>query len=191
MVDIEKLREIFLPFSNDIEDYIHELAPLFTRKKIQAGQNLLRPGQVCRHSFILEKGIVRNYFYKEGKEITSWFDFEGEFVGSLHSYYSQTPSEEGVETITDSIILEMSFEKFDLLSKSNPAFKKLIDIVTLYFIHNLESRGRILQAYSAQERYDLFLEKHPEAINTIPLKFIASFLGITPETLSRIKSKTY
>jgi CRP/FNR family transcriptional regulator, anaerobic regulatory protein len=191
MINSKQVAVFLEPYIEDTGSFIDELMPMFKTRHLKAGEIILPIGAICKNAAIVVNGVTRNFFYKEDKEITSWFDFEGSFAGSLYSFYSQTPSIEGIESIVDSLLLELSFENFTLLTQKHPAFKQFRENVTNAFIANLEERGRIFQSCGAEERYEKFVKEHPNSIQKIPLKYIASFLGITPETLSRIKSKTY
>jgi CRP/FNR family transcriptional regulator, anaerobic regulatory protein len=186
-----QLKTFLEPFSTNLDQFIDELMPLFKLKTYKTGEVLLRPDEVCKKASVLVSGITRNFFYKKGKEITTWFDFEGDFIGSLYSFLTQTPAIEGIEVVENTVIYEIAIDDFRSLAKENKAFKAFTDDVVLYFIKNLEARGRILQASGAQERYHSFITRHPNSSQKIPAKYIASFLGITPETLSRIKTNTY
>jgi CRP/FNR family transcriptional regulator, anaerobic regulatory protein len=190
-MDITLIRKTFRQFSDDVDLYLNDLFKILKPRKVKPNEILLYPGNVCNKFSLLAKGVARNYFYKNEKEITSWFDFEGELIGSIYSYLTQTPSHEGIEMISHGLLYELNYSDFLYLRQNNKAFNDFTHNAVLDFVKNLEHRGRVLQSMNAQERYAKFVEKHPESIKLIPLKYIASFLDITPETLSRIKSKTY
>jgi CRP/FNR family transcriptional regulator, anaerobic regulatory protein len=189
LIDKQLITPFFSHFSSNVESFIDEMLPLIRTKKVKTGDIILRIGDVCNQASILLDGITRNFFYVDEKEITTWFDFEGSYIGSLHSYLTQTPSIEGIEVVEDATLLEISYDRFMNLMQKNKAFKNFVDNVTLFFVFQLEERGRVLQSCTAQDRYQNFIAKHPEVNKKIPQKHLASFLGITPETLSRIKAK--
>lgn len=151
--------------------------------------NALLPFEkVCSHLYFVNSGFLRIYYLKNGREVTEWFADEGGFCFSIESYFTQTPSVLCIEALEPSTVLRISKEGLDRLKKENLAVANLL--ITMYSGSLVLSQQRMnsIQFESAKERY-LHLEKHhPNIILKAPLQYIASYLGITSETLSRIRA---
>jgi CRP/FNR family transcriptional regulator, anaerobic regulatory protein len=178
----------FHPISDET---IHYFAAQFEEVRYPAKHVFQKEGEICTKVGIVHKGLVRNYFNRNNRECTTWFDFEGLFIGSMVSFFSQTNHSESIEMLEDCVIFETTYEKVNKTRTLFPDFEILTQKVVLWGHHQIDERIKNLMAYSAVERYDLFFKKHPDLINRIPVKYLASFLGVTPETLSRIRANNY
>jgi CRP/FNR family transcriptional regulator, anaerobic regulatory protein len=177
---------------HDISDEtLQYFAAQFEEVHYSAKHIFQKEGEVCEKVGILHKGLVRNYFNRNNRECTSWFDSDGHLIGSMYSFFSQTGYSESIEMLEDSILFETTFEKVNHTRVLFKDFDILIDKVILHGYINIEERTKNLMAYTAVERYKLFFDTYPDLINRIPVKHIASFLGVTPETLSRIRANSY
>jgi CRP-like cAMP-binding protein len=178
---------------------LHENSPLsidsrkalsrhITIKKIPKGEYILKYEEVCKHIYYVNKGLVRIFYFKNGKEITEWFADEKQFFFSIISYFEQHGSRLIIETLEDSEIIFLSKEGQDQLRRSNLEISNLI--IHFYTLSLILSQKRMesLQFESAARRYKNLLQNQPRIVNKAPLQHIASFLGITQETLSRIRS---
>ena len=173
------------------EESLQYLATQFEEVKYPPKHIYLIEGEPCKKAGIIHKGLVRNFFKRNGRECTSWFDAQGSFAVSSHSFFTQSTYSESIEFLEESILFEITYEK---LEKAKALFEDidiLLEQILLFGFYNVEERTRNLMAYTAVERYDLFFKTHPELINRIPVKHLASFLGVTPETLSRIRANNY
>lgn len=147
------------------------------------------PDGVCRHIGFLQTGIFRVYHLNEDKEVTDYFNTEDRnpFVSSFKSFLTQAAQAVYVEAITDATIVTISYTDLQQLYVE---FKSLERIGRLLAEKNyLLALERIeaLQYHSAGQRYEAFLKQYPLLINQIPHHYIASYLGVTPESLSRIR----
>ncbi|WP_185211629.1 Crp/Fnr family transcriptional regulator [Sphingobacterium mizutaii] len=171
------------------EEIEKELEAKVKRIVRQKGDFLLKKGQRTSGLFVIEKGLVRAYYTKEGREINSWFGFENIILGSIMPVFYNLPSSESIQCLETSIIhyismsdLEKLYEKYSLL---NTIGRKMAEEYCMI----LEERINSLQTQTAEQRYKNLLAVHPEAIQRISLGHIASYLGISQETLSRVRSK--
>ncbi|MEL6923375.1 MAG: Crp/Fnr family transcriptional regulator [Bacteroidota bacterium] len=182
---------------NLIREYIPELPPAlihdlehnFKLQAFEKGATIIKEGAACRHLYFLEEGLVRYHRSIDGKELTTWFSFPNEFMTVFDSFFLQIPSKETVESIADCRLYAISYPKLQQLFENSPIWERIGRIfITLYAIQ-LEDRIYMLQGMTAEEKYAYLLQKQAHIVQTIPGKYISSYLGITRETLSRIRSK--
>jgi CRP-like cAMP-binding protein len=158
-------------------------------KKIKKGEFLLQQDEICKNSYWIEKGIARKYYINDGKEITTELYFDDDLAISFDSYCLQTPSREFIQAITDVTVSQTDFTAFQ---KAKQAFPKLLELdlmMTEYYAMWLENRLFEFHTMDATSRYLKLVKDHPKIIQNIPLTFIASYLGVSLETLSRIRAK--
>lgn len=159
-------------------------------RKLEKGELFLKAGEVCNYVGFLEKGSMRLYYDSPNKEACSDFYFENSFVGSFASFLGKTPSNVNIAAIEPCELLLIKFDAIDELSQQFPVFKKLIYIIIQEQFQKLEKREESLLVLTAEERFSQLLEIHPKIFKRIPLRYVASYLAITAETLSRYRSKS-
>lgn len=150
---------------------------------------LLKEGKVCRHLYFLEKGALRGFYTVDGKEISYWFSFENDFVTSFHSFITGNPAIENIQFLEGSIIWAISKNNLTMLINEYHDIERLVRIAYEKYYIRLEERFIGAQFKSAAERYENLLLQSPHIIERVPLGYIASYLGISQETLSRIRSR--
>lgn len=174
--------------------------PLFTEADLQTlaaahepveaekGAILLREGKVANEYYVLQKGMARAYVYDyNNDEITTEFFTEGELVISTSSLFQRTPSQENMQAVTDCVLWKMEFEMFQKLFHAMPGF---VEWGRLWFTAQLfaiKQRSLDMVRETATNRYLKLLKEKPEIIQYVPLKQIASYLGVTDTSLSRIR----
>ena len=150
---------------------------------------LLTEGKRCRHLYFLEGGALRGYYNLEGKEVTHWFAFAQDFVTSFHSFITEKPAVENIQLLEESRLWAISKESLNGLMSRYHEIERLVRIAYENYYIRLEERFVNAQFKTATERYQELLLQSPHILEKVPLGFIASYLGISPETLSRIRSK--
>jgi CRP/FNR family transcriptional regulator, anaerobic regulatory protein len=150
---------------------------------------LLRDGQVCDKACMVIKGLARAYYINEDRDITSRFMDEGFIITSWVSYYHQQAGDEFIEALEDTTLACIRYSGIQQLYKDFPSFNIVGRKQTEYSLYTSELRTRMLRKHTAEEKYSFFLNQHPDLINRVPLKYIATYLGMNEETLSRIRSK--
>ena len=156
----------------------------FPKKKI-----LLRAGDVENYLSYIEKGLVRCYIPKVENELTFGFGFKGSFISAYDSFLTQTPSSYVVETITDSVLWRLTYHDLQMVY-SESRIGNLIGRKASEELFLIKSRRELsLLNSSAEERYLNLFDERPELIREIPLKYIASYIGVTPQALSRIRKR--
>lgn len=161
----------------------------FVREEFPKKKQLLKEFQYCRKLYFLEKGTVRTFYYHEAKEITSWFYKEGQFIASWYSFYTQNPSFEYIETIEDSILYSIEYDDYQKLLDQDTSFERFGRLLAEEFTAFIDQYSKGYMFLSAKEKYNLLLSYFPNIELKVKLGDLASFLGITQETLSRIRSK--
>lgn len=176
----------FHPLSESVVKYFKEHAYPVSFNK---GELLLEAGQVCEHIYFIKKGVVRG-FIKEGKrEITSWITAEGEMVSSILSFESKGSAIENMQAIEDCEMLALTLADLQELYEKYPEFNIVGRKLLQQYYSDAEIRAFISRLTNAETKYKQFLARYSHLANRIPLTYIASFLGITLETLSRVRRK--
>jgi len=166
-----------------------EFAHLFKRQEVPARTILLREGEVSKKAFFIEQGCMRLWFNNHGKDVTFQFFFEGQAVSSIESFETGEPSLYSIESIESCVIHVISRKDFQqMLSTSDSIKKQVADTLfqrLLFYQKLFLSRIRD----SPEERYHDLLASSPEILKRVPQHYIASYLGITPVSLSRIRNR--
>ena len=171
-------------------DVLQLIAPFSLEKiEVPARTVLLREGEKAQNVYFVEKGCLRMWFNSNGNEITSQFFMEGKVVASTESLLKGTPSDFTMETIEPSTLYVMPRALFFELMASNAEFKEWFDgfILNRFFYYSRHLLSFLKN--SPQERYNELLINNPEIIKRLPQHYIASYLGITPVSLSRIRNR--
>jgi len=187
--EYKELLYTFLPFSLH-EEGLKDLISTVIIKKISAKTILLSEGEIATKLFIIAKGCLRTYFIKEnGSEITSQFFIEGQMVMSFESAITGKSSRLYIDAIEDSTIGFIKIKTFENLIRENNAardhFNKFLMTRLIYYMN--QQASFILD--SPEKRYIKFMHDNPELVSRIPQQYIASYLGITPVSLSRIRTR--
>lgn len=146
-------------------------------------------GKVCNDMYIITSGIARVFYYKEDKDITCHFTAEKETITTIDSFIQRKKSKYNIEALEDLEVLRISHTDLENLFESNPKYERFGRLFLQQIYMDLVERIDDLQLKTAQERYETLLAKKPELFQRVAAKHIASFLSITPETLSRIRGK--
>jgi CRP-like cAMP-binding protein len=162
---------------------------LFRAKDIPAKTILLSEGEVAQYLYIIKTGCLRIWFNKDGKDITIQFFFEGQAVASIDSFISNEPSLYTLESIEPSRIYSISKENFEQLLRLYPEMKEGFQEIIFQRFRNYAKLFLSRIKDTPQERYKDLMINHPEIIKRIPQHYIASYLGITPISLSRIRNR--
>jgi CRP-like cAMP-binding protein len=166
-----------------------EFRNLFIEREIPSKTILLREGEIASHVHFIKKGCLRLWFNKDGKDITTQFFFENQPVASIESFSTGQPSLFTLESIEPSVICSLSKENFDMLHQKFPQFRDGFNEVVRQRFSNYARLFLSRIKDTPRERYEDLLVNHPEIIKRVPQHYIASYLGITPISLSRIRKR--
>lgn len=165
-----------------------QVEELLIRKEVTKGEQILTEGQVSHNIVIVGKGMIRQYYYKNGKDVTEHFSYESHIVICIESTLKQEPTRLLAEALEDGVIYLLPFNKLMLLTEVswevNMFYRKILE----YSLIVSQVKADSWRFETARERYTNLLNTHPEIIKRAPLSHIASYLLMTPETLSRVRS---
>jgi CRP-like cAMP-binding protein len=188
MNDQEKKR-IFKQFSDFHDSELEIIMPYFEPKEFRKKTTLLHIGKVSNEVFYLVKGCIRLYCEKEGEELSTYFFTENMFAGSYDSFLSRKPSKVAIETMEECEVLVLTYQGqgrlYEIFPKMNEFIRKAIE-QRFVLLHDLFISYLL---NSPEERYLTLLNERPELLQRIPQHQIASFLGVTPVSLSRIRNR--
>jgi CRP-like cAMP-binding protein len=162
---------------------------LLIERQIAAKTILLNEGEISTHAHAIKKGCLREWFNKDGKEITFQFFFEGQAVASIDSFLNNQPSLYTIESIEPSIIYSISKDKFEEINQLFPEFKEKFQELMYQRFRNYANLFLSRIKDSPKERYEDLIQNNPQIIKRVPQHYIASYLGITPTSLSRIRNR--
>lgn len=163
---------------------------LTTRKKLKKGELFLREGQTAKLQAFILSGVMTSYSIDaKGEKHVVQIAIEGHWISDLYSFLSQDPAILTIEVMEDSELLLMSHAEFERVFDEIPIFERFFRILTQNAL--IQHQRRILNIYSesAEERYLKLVKEHPDIAQSVPQHYLASFLGIKPQSLSRIRKQ--
>ena len=167
---------------------IDVLSQILVPIKLQKGDIVLPEGEVCRAMYFVKRGMVRQFYYKNGKDVTEHFSFEGRIVFCIESFLKQEPSRLIVEALEDCVLYAIPYEAWHISMLQNQEmellYRKILEHVAISSQEHADSQ----RFENATERYERLLREKPEIVLRAPMVYIASFLQMTPETLSRVRN---
>lgn len=152
------------------------------------GHLLVKSGQICRYIYYVKSGIGKVYYLKEEKEIIDWISDEGNIMTSITSFLTQRPSTHFVKLIEDSELVGISYTDLEELFSQHHDLERMGRLLTMSALVDLQERINSMQFETAKKRYENFLIRYPNCINRISLGDLASYLGMTQVTLSRVRA---
>jgi Cyclic nucleotide-binding domain. len=171
------------------EDIKTAIEAVCKTEKLKKGHLLLKEGSLAHRLNYIMHGSVRTFYYHDGKDVTSWIYREGYLTTSWGSFYSRTPSYENMELVEDSTVCSILFEDLQKLYAKYPKMQEFGRIMAEEQIVFLDKFYKGFFFMTAKEKYNLLLSIFPDVTQRVNLGHIASFLGISQETLSRIRKK--
>jgi len=186
MEEFIKYIKQYINLSIEAEKDILNLALLENATK---GHLLLKEGQICERLYFIQKGTVRTYHYQKGKDVTYWIYPENSMITSWHSYILRKPASEYIETTEDSILISLSFNQWQELYLKYPILERFGRLILEEQMALIDDFFKGYYFLTAKEKYGLLTSAFPTITQRANLGHIASMLGISQETLSRIRGK--
>lgn len=166
-----------------------EISDFFEEKQVEKGVFLLKRGKHKTNLSFVKSGYVRifNIDEKSGKEITQWISTPGTFVTDVSCLFFEVPAKWDIQTLSECQLFTISQENFRKIGNHIPNWNHLEKLLIAKCFNTLEDRVYSHLSMTSEERYKMFFEYNSEMFNQVPLQYIASMLGMTPETFSRIR----
>lgn len=165
------------------------IASFFKPEALKKGDHYLLSGEVCNKLSFVQSGFIRLYAVVDDKEVTQWLGSKGAFMGDMASLTFDIPSRWNIRALTDIELYTIQKAQYDNIYEHVPRWAEIEKHFIVNCFTTMESRIYSFLSMSAEERYSAFFHQNKELFNQVPLHFIASMLGMTPETFSRIRKK--
>lgn len=184
MISLFQYFSKFNPLSKEAEKAIAEISKIVTIKKNKELQPI---GHTCKTIYFIKKGVARIYYFKGGIDITERFFFEDSTIARVESLFTGKPSRKAIQILEDAEIIAIDanqlFKLYDTFPEIERLFRKIFETAYVETVNRIEG----IQFHSAEERYNALLSEAPNVLMRVPLKYVASYLGITQVSLSRIR----
>ncbi len=158
-------------------------------KELEKGEVATQIGDVENYFYYVHEGVIRGYAIKEGEDVSIGFSYKGDYSGAYDSLLSRTPSEWCMQAVTKTSTLRIYFERLHELFDQHKNFERWGRLFNAQMLMLMSKRQVESRSFSAEERYDRLMNQSPHLFQLVPQKHIASYLGMTAETLSRLRKR--
>jgi CRP-like cAMP-binding protein len=185
---VEQLFQYFTKFNTLSKEAEQAIAGISSAISIKKNQDLQSIGHTCKTIYFIKKGVARIYYLHDGIDITENFFFENSVIARVESLLTGRPSPKAIQILEDAEIISINaielFELYDRYHEIERLFRKIFEAAYVDTVNRIEG----IQFHTAEERYKALLSESPDVLKKVPLKYVASYLGITQVSLSRIRS---
>jgi len=186
MTELEKYIHTYFGVTNDD---LTKISSFFTLISLKKGDYFMKTGRQSDRLGFIQSGIVREFVFINDKEVTKWISTKGYFAVDLSSFFFHQPSRWYIQAVSDCEIYVIDENKYKQIGQVVPRWMELEKLFIAKCFTVLEDRLVTLLSMTAEERYNQLFSFNKELFNLVPLQYLASMLGITPETLSRLRKK--
>ena len=185
---LEPIIQYFNSITTLSDGLVEDLNKYAIIKEYKKDEFILKAGKVSDYTSWILKGLIRSYYLKDIEEITTKFLWEGAPVTSLYSYYNRKPGNENIVALEDTTLACMHYDHMKYLYHTYPEFNFVGRVITEKYLYMLEIEVYNLRKQTAADRYNSLVKHLPDLLQRVPLKYLATYLGMNLETLSRIRS---
>ncbi|MBN8788526.1 MAG: Crp/Fnr family transcriptional regulator [Terrimonas sp.] len=186
MDDLFRMLESIHPMTDALKQHLYGV--LKEQLLVKKGF-LLEAGHISRRVCYVKEGLLRCYYTIADADVSSWFMKEGDVIFSVESFLLQIPGYESIQALEDTIVYYISYNELQHIYKIYPEFNFIGRVLTEKYYVLSEQRVRTMRMQRAIDRYEHLMANHPDLILRVPAKYLASYLGLTEVTLSKIKAK--
>lgn len=185
--EMKPLFQYFKKFNSLSKEAENAIAGISSIVSIKKNKDLQPIGHTCKTIYFIKKGVARIYYFKDGIDITERFFFENSVIARVESLFTGKPSRKAIQILEDAEIIALNasllFKLYDTYPEIERLFRKIFETAYVETVNRIEG----IQFHSAEERYNALLNEAPNVLMSVPLKYVASYLGITQVSLSRIR----
>ncbi|WP_228426131.1 Crp/Fnr family transcriptional regulator [Chryseobacterium carnipullorum] len=168
----------------------HQIVSFFTHKKLRKKQYLLQEGDICKCLSFVSKGLLKSYVLDEkGSERINMFAFEGWWISDFNSFINQEKAVLNINAVEETEVLMITLEDYERMMLEIPVMDRYFRILYQNSLVTKDYRLMVSNSFTAEEKYRQLTQRSPEIIKRVPHNLIASYLGLAPETVSRIRKK--
>ncbi len=171
------------------DELVNDITKYAVIKEYKKDEFILKAGTISNYTSWILQGLVRSYYLKDIEEITTKFLWDGAPITSIYSYYNRKPGNENIMALEDTILASMHYDHMQYLYKTYPAFNVVGRVITEQYLYMLEIEVYNFRKHKAEDRYQFIVKHFPHLLQRVPLKYLATYLGMNLETLSRIRAR--
>ena len=183
-------RELARRYSTMTHDELDALESILVPMKFSKGEMILREGEVCNHIYFIEQGLIRQFYYKNGKEVTEHLGEDHTIFMCIESLFKEEPTRLQVEALEPTIVYAMPKQELELVALHHVNIQMMYRKILEESLIISQIHADLVRFESAQSRYKKMCKLNPQVILRAPLVYIANYLQMTPETLSRVRAAT-
>ena len=183
-------RELARCYSTMTHEELDALEGILVPMKFNKGELILKEGEVCRNIYWVARGLIRQFYYKNGKELTEYMAAEGTVCMSIESLFKEEPTRQQIQAIEPTILYALPKQALEREAVRNVNIQMLYRKILEESLIISQVHADMVRFESAQERYTKLVKRSPQLVLRAPLVYIASYLQMTPETLSRVRNAT-
>ena len=183
-------RELARRFSTMTYEELDVLEGIIMPMKFVKGEKILKDGEVSKYIYFLYQGLIRQYYFKNGKEMTSHLGVDGSMFMSVESLFKEAPSQETIEALEPCYVYALPKKRLEEVALHNQNIQILYRKILEGQLIEAQIHADLVRFETAQDRYRRICRQMPKVVLRAPLVYLASYLQMTPETLSRVRSST-
>jgi CRP-like cAMP-binding protein len=186
MIALFKYLRAIHPLSNDLRDYLEDT---LKEKHLARKDFLLKAGHICQNIYFVEQGILRTYYLKGDRDISSAFPREGEICVSLESFSTQKPGAVYIQALEDCTLYYINYDEFQRMTRNFPEFNAIGRILLERCLRRSEQRMIAMWMQQGEDKFNWLAEQYPYLIQRVQARFLATYIGLTEGMLSTIKAR--
>lgn len=184
-------RELARRYSTMTHEELDMLESILVPMKFAKGETILKVGEICKSIYFVDRGLIRQFYYKNGKEVTEYLADDNTIFMCIESLFQEIPSNMQIEALEQSVIYAIPKEKLEVVALHSVNIQMLYRKILEESLIISQIHADMMRFETAQDRYMKMCKLYPQVVLRAPLVYIANYLQMTPETLSRVRGSVY